>query len=160
MTGTKEYAAWRHMLERCYRPSAAKYPQYGGRGVTVCDSWRKSFANFFADMGRAPTSRHEVDRRDNEGNYEPGNCRWATRKEQCRNKRTNRVLDHGGHRKTMAEWAEITGFPSSIIHERITRLGWSIEEALTIPPVRGFKRGRGVRDAKSTSLPQLSEASA
>jgi hypothetical protein len=84
---TPEYRAWQNMLNRCRNPRVKKYPLYGGRGITVCDRWRESFQNFFADMGRKPTAKHSLDRIDVDGNYEPANCRWATSAEQRLNQR-------------------------------------------------------------------------
>jgi hypothetical protein len=85
-----EYQTWVHMIGRCENPNIERYPRYGGRGIKVCRRWRTSFTNFLADMGRRPSSVHSIDRINNDGNYEPGNCRWATRVEQANNKSNSR----------------------------------------------------------------------
>ena len=86
---TPEYCAWNRMKDRCYNKNYQFYKYYGGRGITVCDRWRNSFSNFFADMGNKPSTRHSLDKVDNNGNYEPSNCRWATPLEQASNKSNN-----------------------------------------------------------------------
>lgn len=137
MTGTREYTSWRSMLQRCYDQKSDAYANYGGRGIQVCDSWRQSFERFFAFMGERP-SRHSLDRWPNQnGNYEPGNCRWANRTQQSQNRRSNRLLTHGGETKTVAEWASITGLPYSTLFARIHRRGWDTEMALTVPRRKG-----------------------
>lgn len=86
-----EYSTWESMLTRCTNPKTKNWLSYGGRGITVCDRWRSDYANFIADMGRKPSPQHSIDRVDNNGNYEPGNCRWATDAEQRSNKRWNGI---------------------------------------------------------------------
>lgn len=128
MVGTQEYRAWSHMKSRCLNPKDGSYQYYGARGISVCERWF-DFRNFFRDMGRAPTSNHSLDRIDNDGNYEPGNCRWATIKEQRRNKRDNRILTINGKKKSLIEWVEETGGHYGTIHNRLV-MGWSHREAV------------------------------
>lgn len=87
MTGQAEYIAWKAMKARCLNPNHKSYAGYGGRGISICKEWECSFENFFRDMGFRPSELHSVDRIDNDGNYEPSNCRWATKAEQTRNRR-------------------------------------------------------------------------
>jgi hypothetical protein len=99
----------------------------------MCDRWRNSFENFYADMGSRPGSEYSIDRIDNDGNYEPDNCRWATCAVQNRNRRTNVRITLDGVSLTLVEWAERTGINRRTIQYRITRSGWSVERALTEP---------------------------
>lgn len=130
MHGTSTYNTWASMMQRCSNPRARFYSRYGGRGISVCGRWT-SFENFYADMGPRPSTKHSIDRVDNDGNYEPGNCRWATRFEQARNRGNNHRLTLGGETMTMTEWAERTGLNCPTIRRRL-KLGWSTEDALTI----------------------------
>lgn len=129
---TTEYRTWINMRIRCYDRSCDMYHNYGGRGITVCDRWRESFANFLEDMGRKPGRLYEIDRINNDGNYEPGNCRWATRKQNIRNTRVNRMLTLNGVTKCAAEWAEELGLSYQMIMKRLER-GHSDASALTLP---------------------------
>jgi hypothetical protein len=132
MSGTAEHNAWMGIIDRCGNPKATFYRNYGGRGITVCDRWLKSFEAFYADMGPRPFADAQIDRIDNDGNYEPGNCRWATRTLNARNKRNNRLLTHDGHTRTLAEWSEVTGIKAPTIRKRIG-YGWSVSRALSDP---------------------------
>lgn len=134
--GLAEYSVWRDMRNRCYNENTDRYDIYGGRGITVCDRWRTSFDAFLEDMGPRPSEEHSIDRIDVNGNYEPANCRWATRKEQGRNRRDNRLLTWSNETKTLSAWSEETGIEPDTITERLRR-GWTIEATLTTPPVRG-----------------------
>jgi hypothetical protein len=113
-----EYGVWGRMHSRCKNPSDPSYFRYGGRGINVCDRW-KDFANFSADMGLRPSSVHSIERIDNDGNYEPGNCRWATKKEQANNRRTSARITLFGRTQTLAQWAEELGMPQQIISYRV-----------------------------------------
>lgn len=127
-----EYVTWTAIKRRCLNPRASDYPNYGGRGITICDAWRDSFEAFLANVGRRPSSQHSIDRIDNNGNYEPGNVRWATRREQANNMRTNRRLTFDGVTRTATEWARIVGMEPYLVHRRLSD-GWSIERALNAP---------------------------
>lgn len=128
---TGEYRAWRDMHTRCRNPNARNYYNYGGRGIVVCERWSR-FAPFLKDMGFRPSPKHTLERRDNAGDYTPENCRWATRKEQARNRRTSRFLTLNGQTKSVVEWAEHTGIPQDVLRKRL-RMKWPTERVLTSP---------------------------
>ncbi len=134
MTKTTTYKTWAHIISRCTNLKHNDYKYYGGRGITVCESWRK-FENFLADMGEKP-ERLEIDRIDNTRGYFKENCRWITHKTNCRNFRRNRLLIFKGQTRTLIEWSELTGLGESAIRHRLKR-GWSIEKALTQPLIKG-----------------------
>lgn len=127
---TSEYNIWKGIKLRCTKRSHASFSNYGGRGITVCDSWRTSFENFLADVGLRPSTQHQLDRIDNDGNYEPANCRWSTVTENARNKRNSLKLSHNSSTRTLVEWSEITGIKYRTLRMRV-ELGWSSERALT-----------------------------
>lgn len=132
---TRPYKLWRYMIDRCHNPKTSTYKYYGARGISVCQRWRGpgGYINFVADMGKRPEGGNlSLDRIDNDGDYEPSNCRWATRTQQMRNSRNARILEFRGERHCYAEWEEITGIRWPVIRGRI-RNGWTPEEALTLP---------------------------
>lgn len=128
--GTPEYKAWQSMKNRCYLTTHDSYKNYGGRGITVCDRWRSSFEAFFEDMGVKPGPGYSLDRIDPNKPYEPGNCRWATSKQQMNNRRANKMIAFDGKTLTLQEWAERTGINRSTISSRIKH-GWPLKLALT-----------------------------
>jgi len=130
------YEIWCAMRARCNNPKHISYKNYGGRGITVCDRWNR-FAMFLEDMGERPTPYHEIDRIDNDGNYTPENCRWATHLEQMQHTRKNRFIKINGEVKTIAQWARFLGIPKSRINCRL-HSGMTIERAFS---VEKFKQG-------------------
>jgi hypothetical protein len=133
LSKTREYAVWCGMISRCAATSGPDYARYAGRGIKVCERWRK-FENFWADMGPAPPGT-ELDREDNNGDYTPNNCRWLDHKGQSNNRRNNFRVEYAGETKTLAQWAEdprcVVDFDT--FRQRIRRCKWSIEKALTTP---------------------------
>lgn len=130
LSKTTEFKAWGGMLDRCRNPNTKGYARYGGRGIRVCARWRQSFVAFLEDMGSRPSRRHSIDRIDNDGDYEPGNCRWATRKEQMRNTRANVMVEHEGETLCLVEWAERCGISPARLWRRL-HAGWSVKAALS-----------------------------
>lgn len=131
--GTPEFESWCQMKKRCKNPKHKSYNDYGGRGIQVCDRWRDSFENFLKDMGHRPSAKHSIDRIDVNGNYEPSNCRWATKTEQSRNQRNNVVVEYNGQKKCLAEWSEITGISWQGLYYRIFVAKVDIHTAMTAP---------------------------
>lgn len=130
--GTAEYRIWHGMIERCRNPRRTHYDRYGGRGITVCERWLASFANFLMDMGLRPSPRHTLDRIDNEGPYAPENCRWATRAEQARNRSNTRMITHQQRTLSLIDWAREAALDLGTLRSRLRR-GWSFARAITIP---------------------------
>jgi hypothetical protein len=122
------------MKARCLDPRDKNFSRYGGRGIKVCQRWLDSYDDFFKDVGARPTTTHQLDRINNDGNYEPGNVRWATPQVQSSNKRTNVRPDHDGKSLTIAEWSRLTGLKQGLIHQRVFRDEWDVARALTTPP--------------------------
>lgn len=137
--GIPIYAVWNSIIARCENENSEAYGDYGGRGISICDSWRNSFQAFKTDMGKKPHGGM-VERIDNDGDYCPENCRWATRLEQARNKRNNIVLTVKGQSRCIREWEDIKGMTRTTIWQRINKLHWSPERAVMTPQKRRFTR--------------------
>ena len=132
--GSSIYHVWHEMKERCINKNNNSYSRYGGRGITVCDEWKDSFITF---KDWAFSNGYEIglsiDRIDNNGNYEPSNCRWTDAKTQANNKRCCRIVEINGEKKNIAQWCEIYGICPSIVYSRIDSYGWDSIKAITTP---------------------------
>ncbi len=118
---TKEYRAWKAIKDRCYLKSTKAYHNYGGRGISMCHRWLESYESFLSDMGRAPLSTNSVERKDNEGNYEPSNCYWSTPPIQARNRRTNIFATHNGKTQCALDWSRELKVPFWTVLRRIKK---------------------------------------
>lgn len=132
-TKTPEFRSWRNMLDRCENPKSKSYHNYGGRGITVCADWHQ-FKAFIRDMGSRPIGT-TLERINNDGNYEPSNCKWATAMQQRRNSRQNRFLTFNGRSQCVVDWAKTMGVPRTLLQNRLHK-GWSVEEALSTPRLK------------------------
>lgn len=132
---TKVYGLWFKMLSRCRNSDNPDYKEYGARGIKVCERWNE-FENFISDIGPRPSNIHTLDRYpNNDGDYEPGNVRWATPSQQARNRRTNRIIEFNGLRKTAIEWSEVYNIDLRVMCNRI-KSGWPVHLAITTPASR------------------------
>ncbi len=150
---SREYETWNRMKQRCHNPDNQNYLRYGDRGIYTCQRWHSSFTAFLQDMGKIPSSEHSLDRINNEQGYNCGhcsdclqrgvafNCRWATTKQQARNRRSNRKLTFQGKTASIIEWSEIVKIAPDTIQKRL-EAGWSIKEVLTLPISRTNRRFR------------------
>jgi len=145
-TQTPTYKSWVMMRRRCYNPEAADWQHYGGHGIKVCDRWRHNYDNFVEDMGLREIGQ-TIERINNNGDYEPGNCRWASRKEQADNRRTNHLIFYKGKQRTLGELSDISGVHRTTIYSRLFA-GDSVREAVRplAEPIHGTGRyARGCR---------------
>lgn len=135
---TRLYGIWSDMRLRCYDEKNIAYHRYGGRGITICDEWKNDVKAFY-DWATANGYKDSltIDRINNDGNYCPENCRWATVKEQASNRRSNILVTHNGKTQTMKKWANEVGTPYKVVWARMQKLGWSAERALTEPVKKG-----------------------
>ncbi len=132
-TPDRVYQTWARMISRCSATEGKDWNDYAGRGIRVCEEWRHDFPAFAAYIGPRPSPIHSIDRIDVNGNYEPGNVRWATPKEQARNRRSNRLVTINGVTRCMAEWLELNAIDPRMAEARVSRWGWSYERAVTEP---------------------------
>ena len=133
----KTYVTWRDMNTRCHDPGHRQYPNYGGRGIVVCERWRASCHRFLLDMGPRPVGM-EIDRINNDGDYEPGNCRWVTKSVNVRNRRVTRMLTWSGGRASLGELAEQFNVNVSGLWHRL-KIGWDTDRALTTPGLAPYR---------------------
>jgi hypothetical protein len=132
MCGTPEYRTWSDMIQRCTNPNDGEYHNYGARGIKICDRWLTA-KNFLKDMGEKPEGM-QIERIDNDGNYEPGNCCWATPKEQARNRRgVKLIITYRGKTQCLTDWAEELGVHRATLWSRLYRAKWQTEKAFTAP---------------------------
>lgn len=132
LTHLPEYEVWKQAIRRCHTPTDKRYARYGGRGIKVCDRWRHSFTNFLEDMGRRPSQEHSLDRENNDGDYSPDNCRWATEFQQQNNRGNNRLVTIDGRTQTLSEWIHELNLSDTRVRDRITKLNWPIKKALEL----------------------------
>ena len=129
---TVEYCAWYNSRLRCNNPECPGYDNYGGRGISMCSRWSENFENFLSDVGHRPGKGYSLDRIDVNGNYEPGNVRWATWEQQANNKRSNVLISTAGETKTLGEWCRLFHLNYATIASRL-RTGWEPEQAILTP---------------------------
>lgn len=152
---TKLYSVWQAMRRRCENQTDPGYPNYGGRGITVCDRWQE-FENFRADIGERPSKSHSLDRINNDGPYAPWNVRWATRTEQARNTSKNRLITYQGQTRCTEGWDMEFGVPAATIRARLFR-GWDEVRAITTPVGKWTRRTTIAEcDARLTQIRILS----
>lgn len=144
LSNSPEYITWNGIKARCENPNEAAYANYGGRGVRMCARWRHNFGKFLDDMGPKPGPEYSIERIDNNGNYEPDNCKWATRQEQNDNSRHNHLVEFQGQTRTMSQWSRLIGVNVGTLFNRL-RTGWSIEDALTTSSERDSLEFQGER---------------
>lgn len=138
LSNSPEHGTWTDMKTRCNNENATSYKNYGGRGITVCDRWLNSFEAFYADMGPKPGAEYSIERNDPNGNYEPGNCRWATMEEQQSNRRNNRYIEYNGKRYTVAQLCRETGITEGMFYSRAEK-GWDVETIVSTPAQRLYE---------------------
>ncbi|WP_448647088.1 hypothetical protein [Pseudomonas mohnii] len=147
MSSSEHYGRWRHMMSRCYDEKSAAYHNYGGRGIKVFEGWH-DVEKYIADLPAGYFKGAEIDRIDNDGDYCPGNIKWSTPSQNSDNRRSGKMLTHDGKTQSQRRWAQELGLTDQIIHDRIDGLGWTIERALTTPPIASKERMRIALEAR------------
>lgn len=132
LSRTPIYITWGGIVQRCTNPTDSHFPDYGGRGISICDRWRNSFENFYADMGPKPGPEYSIERSNNNGDYEPGNCIWVTKSEQNNNRRDNVIINYNGKDYTKAQLAREHNINVATFGYRLSS-GWSVEDAVNTP---------------------------
>jgi len=135
MSKTSEFSSWKHMKYRCYNENCKEYHNYGGRGIIICDRWKNSFENFLEDMELKPEpkEKYSIERRNNNGNYEPTNCYWGTRKIQANNRRYNDNIIYNNKEQTLTQWSKELNIQRETLWYRLYKYNWSIEKTFTTP---------------------------
>lgn len=133
LSNSDEYHIWRGIKQRCRNPNNKDYHRYGARGIDILDEWFESFESFYNYLGPRPSEQHSVERIDNHGDYEPGNVKWATQKEQSNNTRSNHLIELNGNIKTITEWEKESPVSRVTINRRLQE-GWNVEEAIFLEP--------------------------
>lgn len=137
---TRQFRIWNNLLTRCYNSKFHAYKYYGARGITVCDEWKNDFKAFYDwSMSNGYSDDLTIDRINNNGNYEPTNCRWVTVKTQSNNRRSNHNVNINGETRTLTEWCESYGINYRTVQDRLKR-GWNVEKALTTPVDTRFRK--------------------
>lgn len=145
LSNTVLYSRYLKIKNRCYNPNCKSYKNYGGRGIRMCDEWFKSFETFYKwAINNGFRKELTIDRIDNDGDYSPGNCRWVTTKVQNYNKRSNRFYTYNGKTLSIIQWGHELGGGQNLVKDRIDKLGWDIERALSTPPINNFKHRKAI----------------
>ena len=147
MTNNRHYKRWWGMIDRCTNEKNPSYDRYGGRGIKVCERWR-DIRNYLSDLPDGYFEGAEIDRIDNNGDYEPGNVRWATASQNCDNRRTRHSIEFLGVTKSLMAWSRDIGISETSLRERLFVRNWPIEKALTTPPIRNSEAGKNGCDAR------------
>lgn len=138
---SKVYQSWDDMTQRCGNPNRKQYKNYGGRGIRICQRWKK-FTNFLKDMGEPPTRQYTLDRINNNGNYCKSNCRWATRKQQSQNRRNNIMITHNNKTQCLSAWSDELGINYKTLWYRLFKYGWSQTKAFNTPIRQDSRHGK------------------